>query len=62
MNKLYVVSIPWDSRSIDKSYVFTNKKKAEAFAKKVNEQGYHGYTGGVKVEKLERIAGSEFYE
>lgn len=57
MSKVYVVSIPWDSARVDQSWVFTNKKRAEDMAKRINERGYNGYSGGVRVETVDLLRG-----
>lgn len=50
---IYVVAIPWDSVRIDSVTAFKEKSEAEAYAKLVNERGYHGYTSGVYVSEVE---------
>ena len=50
MRKVYVVSIPWDSSRVDGTFVFANKKRAEAFCEAQNLEGYNGYCGGLFVE------------
>ena len=50
MKTVYVVSIPWDSARVDQTYVFSKRKTAEQFCEYHNEQGYHGYAGGLSVE------------
>jgi hypothetical protein len=50
---VYVVAIPWDSASISSVRVFELRRHADDYATKVNEVGYHGYTGGVCVNECE---------
>jgi hypothetical protein len=50
MRKVYVVSIPWDSASVDRTYVFSRRKRAEQFLEAQEARGYHGYTNGLQVE------------
>lgn len=52
---VYVVSIPWDSASVNKTYVFKTEADAKQHCDKWNTEGYPGYsyTGGLMVEKCE---------
>ncbi len=48
---VYVVSIPWDSASVDSTRVFQDRADAEKYCRIKNESGYgYGYQGGLFVE------------
>ncbi len=52
---VYVVTIPWDSSSVDETYVFVTKKQAQEFCNMQNDTGYHGYCGGLFVAECDVI-------
>lgn len=51
---IYLVGIPWDSHSIDRTEVFFTLERAQAFVEETNSYN-SGYVGGLFIETVEVV-------